>query len=215
MVLPEPLPTSRPEYPLSHVPGYTREAFTDGSGPNDTQKTIAGRNRKVAEEFDMDDAGSNSTEHSGHYGYGGRQGCLQGLQEAVLEKISLWSKDVGPLRLTGVAGTGKSTALIDQASDSGVNRWAQSPTSPNPDQKPFGWFSRPLYEIHKARGILPLHVIQPEPIHVGESWWDGCSADVSKGEHRGSTSVIKRSKPQRKDGPDKVSKVSNCARLDT
>ena len=47
-----------------------------------------------------------------HFGYGDRQGCLKGTQEAVLNEIESWSKDfsLSPVYwLNGFAGTGKST----------------------------------------------------------------------------------------------------------
>jgi hypothetical protein len=79
------------------------------------------------------------------------------------------------------------------------------------DEKPSRRFSRLLYKICKACGILPAsYVIELELTHVGEVEWKGGFADVSKGEHQGRPVAIKQLRIGTKDEFDKIFKVSGC-----
>jgi hypothetical protein len=84
---------------------------------------------------------------------------------------------------------------------------------PHLDKKLARWFSRLLYKICEACGMLPAsYVVQPELTHVGEFEWSGGFADVSKGEYRGHPVAIKHLRIGTKDEFDKVFKVGDCAR---
>ena len=87
---------------------------------------------------------------------------------------------------------------------------------PHLDEKPSRRFSRLLYKICKACGILPTsYVIQLDLARVGEFGWRGGFADVSKGEHQGRPVAIKHLRIGPKDGFDKVFKVSDYTRSGT
>jgi hypothetical protein len=111
--------------------------------------------------------------------------------------------------------------LIDQVSDSRrrphgrmlLLTIGQLLTPPHLDEKPSRRFSRLLYKICKACGILPAsYVIQLELTHVGEVEWSGGFADVSKGEHQGRPVAIKQLRIGTNDEFDKVFKVCDSAR---
>ena len=81
------------------------------------------------------------------------------------------------------------------------------------DKKISRRFSRLLYKICKACGLLPAsYTVQPEPTNVGEFGCSGGFADVSKGEYRGRPVAIKHLRVGTKDEFDKVFKVGGCAR---
>jgi hypothetical protein len=114
--------------------------------------------------------------------------------------------------------------LIDQVSDSRrrphgrmlLLTIGQLLTLSHLDEKPSRRFSRLLYKICKACGVLPAsYIIQLELTHVGEVEWKGGFADVSKGEHQGRPVAIKHLRVGAKDEFDKIFKVSDCTRSGT